>query len=338
MTALKDFQRLECQGVWRAGPDAQRRDVIVAVGKATLTISDQQDTAISHWSLPAIERLNPGERPAIFRPGPDANDTLELTDDTMIRAIEKVRSAIKRRRPHPGRLRHWLVGGAIVLIAALAVFWLPGAMIKYTASVVPTAKRIAIGEVLLANIRRVSGRPCDFVLGTQSLALLQTRLFAARPGKIVVLAGGVQMAQHLPGNIILLNRQLVEDHEQVDVAAGYALVESLRASENDPLVLMLKDTGLPAAFRLLTTGNIPDPMLAKYAERLLVSEPAKVSESAVLNLFQKTKIRSSPYAYAVDISGETTLALIEADAGGGHVVMPILGDEDWISLQGVCGE
>ena len=61
MTVLAKYQRLEAEGIWRADPEAQRQDVIVAIGEATLTISAANGTALAHWSLPAIERLNPGE-------------------------------------------------------------------------------------------------------------------------------------------------------------------------------------------------------------------------------------------------------------------------------------
>jgi len=338
MTALKDFQRLESPGIWRATPDARRRDVIVSFGDAALTLSDHQETAITHWSLPAVERINPGERPATFRPGQDALDVLEITDDTMIRAITKVQSAIRRRRPHPGRLRLALVTGAAALIAALAIFWLPGAMVRYTASVVPMSKRAAIGEDLLANIRRVSGRPCNTHLGQQSLARLQTRLFGPGSGRIVVLAGGVKNTEHLPGQIILINRSLVEDHEEVDVAAGYAVVEYLRARRHDPLVRLLNAVGLRASFRLLTTGDIAAPELASYAESLLTTEPATIAQSAILAQFATIGMRSSPYGFAVDISGETTLALIEADRTSERAANPLLDDGDWVSLQGICGE
>lgn len=336
MTALKDFERLECQGIWQADAQAQRRNVIVSVGEATLTLSDSQDTAIAHWSLPAVERTNPGERPAQFRPGPDATDILELTDDTMIRAIAKVQKAIQRRRPHPGRLRFGMIGSGAVLIAGLTFFWLPGAMIDYTASVVPATKRAEIGESLLANISRVAGKPCDDALGQQSLTQLQTRLFGGQGQKVVVLSGGVRTAQHLPGNILLLNRAIVEDYEQVDVAAGYLLVENLRAQGNDPLVRLLRDAGLSTAFRLLTTGDIPKETLSSYAETLVVSEPLAVSEQQIVEQFQKSQIRASPYAYALDISGETTVNLIEADAKN-PTYEAILNDGEWVSLQGICG-
>ena len=338
MTALKKFERLESPGIWLAGPDAQRRDVIVSVGDTTLTLSDQTETALAHWSLPAVQRINPGQRPALFRPGADATESLELTDDTMIRAIDKVQKAIERRRPHPGRLRLTLLGASVLLGAALALFWLPGAMIKYTASVVPDARRADIGEDLLANIRRVSGKPCDTALGQRALQQMHARLFPQQAGRIVVLTGGVQHAEHLPGNIILLNRGLVEDYEDPAVTAGFALAEDQRARQYDPLLRLLREVGLVPTFRLLTTGNIPDAALSAYAEILLNSPAAPISDAAMLARFQSAALRVSPYAYALDISGETTIGLIEADPISGDAVGAILSDSDWVSLQGICGE
>ncbi|MDA0961937.1 MAG: hypothetical protein O2898_03345, partial [Proteobacteria bacterium] len=139
MTALKKYQRLEATGLWRPAPGEQRREVIVSVGDATLVITDTKDQPLAHWSLAAIERQNPGERPAIYSPDGDPGETLELAEgeDQMIRAIEKLRSAIERSRPHPGRLRLVSVGLSCLAVVALAVFWLPGAMLRHATEVVP---------------------------------------------------------------------------------------------------------------------------------------------------------------------------------------------------------
>jgi hypothetical protein len=80
MTALSEYQRLEAPGVWRPTPDAQRRDVIVALGEATLVLTDQKDTALAHWSLAAVERRNPGgcprsSPPAMTRPRNSSSPT-----------------------------------------------------------------------------------------------------------------------------------------------------------------------------------------------------------------------------------------------------------------------
>jgi hypothetical protein len=338
MTALKDFQRLECIGIWRATPDAQRRDVIVSLGDATLVIANHKGTALSHWSLPAIERLNPGERPALFRPGPDAVESLEIDDETMIRGIARVHSAIESRRPHPGRLRLSLFAGGAAAVLALAIFWLPGAMTSYTASVIPTAKRVSIGQTMLTNIRRVAGKPCNTPAGQTALERMRRRLLGDVPGRLVVLSSGVAQSKHLPGGIILLNRALIEDYEGPEVAAGYVLIEKLRADRSDPVVELLDFTGLFSALKLLTTGNIAASNLDAYSEDFLTRPDDFVPQDAILAAFKEASVRSSPYAYAVDISGETTIGLIEADPVTPQTAVQVLTDGDWVALQGICGE
>jgi hypothetical protein len=168
MTALQEYKRLETFGIWHASPKDQRRDVIVSLGEATLTISDSKMSALSHWSLPAILRLNPGETPACFGPGPDMPEVLELDDAMMVAAIEKVRSAIDRRRQPPARLRHLLSRAAALIVAGALFLWLPGALIRQAVAVVPDAKRIEIGEALLVDIKRVAGSPCETQLGRRA--------------------------------------------------------------------------------------------------------------------------------------------------------------------------
>lgn len=338
MTALKQYARLESMGVWRESPATQRRDVVVSFGDSTLVISDKADTALAHWSLAAVRRLNPGQQPAVFSPGADATESLEIEDDTMVAAIEKVRTLIARRRPQPGRLRAGLLAAGLVLGLGLLVFWMPTALLNHTVSVLPPATRSEIGTELLTAITRVAGQPCVTERGAAALSRLSTRLLGPEGGEIVVVPGGVRAAQHLPGGLILVNRALVEDHETPDVVAGYVLAETLRRASADPMARLLRAVGIPATIRLLTTGEVPAERLTTYAEQLLTAEPQPVAEAALLARFAAARVPSSAYAYALDISGERTLALIEADpmvAGG---AVPVLADSDWVSLQGICGE
>lgn len=65
MTALNQYERLEAFGVWRETPKAQLRDVVVSFGDATLILTDpRSNVPLTHWSLPAVTRLNPGAMPA----------------------------------------------------------------------------------------------------------------------------------------------------------------------------------------------------------------------------------------------------------------------------------
>lgn len=337
MTALKKYSRLECSGLWRDSPTAQRREVIVAFREATLVLSDpKSETAVSHWSLPAIERLNPGEFPALFAPGVEAIETLELDDADMIGALEMVRNALAGQRAKPGRLRGVLLGSGTVLVLALGAFWLPDALVKHTASVLPAATRAAIGQAALADLQRLTGSPCATPLGSFALTALGDKLFGPHRAQILILREGVTQATHLPGGAILIGRDIVEDQNGPEVLAGLAVMERLRAEARDPILPVLDHAGLTATFRLLTSGVLPDQAIAGYGEVLLQAAPVAVPDDVALAGFRSAGLSSAPYAYHIDPSGESTLALIEADPLAGLIPEPLMADAEWVSLQDIC--
>lgn len=340
MTALSQYDRLESPGLWRAHPEAQRLNVILSIGDATLTISDTRDRALAHWSLPALHRLNPGASPALYAPSgdPEEAETLEIDDDDMIAAIEKVRAVIARRRPRSGRLRLTLTGIALVGAVALGTVWLPDALVRETVSVLPDVTRQAVGQRLLTRIRRVAGTPCAGNLGRAALARLGRRVLSEAQAQLVVVSAGVTASGHLPGGIILLNRALVEDYEEPDIAAGFILAESERARRVDPMAALLHHAGTLATAKLLTTGQIADEVLDTHAEALLTAPAAALPDAALLSRFAAARVRSTPYAYALDQTGETTLGLIEADPVPLAEAEPLIADADWVGLQGICGE
>lgn len=336
MTALKQFQRIEATGLWRPSPDEQRREVVVSIGEATLTITDFNDRALTHWSLAALERQNPGVFPAIFNPDGDPDETLELdqSETTMIEAIDRLQRAIDRARPHPGRLRWASVGGVVAAVAAVLLFWLPGALQSHVVNVVPQIKRQDIGNTILQRIERVSGRACASADAQLSLQKLADRTGVRR---IVVLPAGVHESLALPGGIVLLNRALVEDNEDPAVAAGYVLAERARAARRDPLDDLLERTGPTAAFRLLTTGELTPEIVDSYSEQILSEPHPAIPDEDLLEVFAQAALPTTPYAYARDITGETVLGLIEADPMSGRPQQQVLPDRDWVRLQNICG-
>lgn len=337
MTALKQYQKLESPGLWRDVPEAQRREVVVNFGEASLVLFDPRtDTALSHWSLPAVHRLNPGAVPAIYSPGSDALETLEIADPDMIAALETVRNALAHARPRPGRLRGAMVLSVTTLVVGLAVFWLPGALETHTALVIPQATRLAIGKMALADLGRVAGSPCTTVAGQRALKNLGQRIFGADAPQIVILRDGTVPALHLPGPIIALNRSLIEAQDGPETAAGFALAEMARADRLDPMIALLHHAGLRATLRLLTSGALPASAVEGYAEILLRSPGTVIDDGPLLARFAAADLPSSPYAYGLDPSGETTLGLIEADPLRGGPALPVLADGDWISLQTIC--
>jgi hypothetical protein len=338
MTALNEYQRLEATALWRPDPEAQRRDVYVSLGDATLVIHDGRDMALSHWSLPAITRLNPGVLPARYAPGDEAPEEIEVADPTMIEAIERVRAVVERGRPHPGRLRTGIAAALVLAVASVGVFWVPGALVRQTASIVPDATRAQIGAGMMAEIRQLVGPPCATQQGQRALATLSRRLMPDMATTLIVVPSAIRTTRHLPDGTILVGRGLVEDYDTPEVVAGYILAEAERMDRTDPLEAILEGAGIRPALHLLTSGDLPDDAVRDAARRVVAADdPPPPSADALLPRFTAAGLRLAPYAYAVDPSGEATLALIEADPVTADGTRPVLGDDAWVALQNICG-
>ena len=108
-------------------------------------------------------------------------------------------------------------------------------------------------------------------------------------------------------------------------------------NEDDPLRRLLRAVGPIETFRLLTTGDIAPAALAAYAETVLTVHGDRPADPVLLARFAAAGVPSTPFAYEEDVTGETTLALIEADPLRGKAEAPLLSDAEWVSLQGICG-
>ncbi len=341
MTALKEYARLESTGLWRDAADGQRREVGLIFGNASLVIVDNAGRPLTHWSMPAMRRINPGLMPAIYTPDAAGTETLELADDVMVDAIEKVLRSVARATPRPGRLRNAGIAFTLALILGLGIFWLPGALRQQTLQVMPAVKRSEIGATLLGHIQRLTRPTCRDPLGTQALALLNARLFGAGQGQIVVIPdgpdGGLAHVIDLPGQIIVLGQSQIETAAEPAVLAGAILAATATRTTRDPLDPILREAGLMTTLRLLTTGDIPTGILQDHAASLLAAAPPRPDIDQLVPAFDTAQVPLTPWAYTIDSTGQTVLDLIEADPLTGQNPPEVLGDGDWISLQGICG-
>lgn len=331
---LAKYQRLESEGVWRADEDAQRRDIIVSIGEATLTLTDLNEVALTHWSLPAIRRQNPGTRPAIYAPGEDTSETLEIADDEMIDAVEKVLRAVRKQGRHPGRLRSFIIGGVSFVILLLVVFWLPGAISRYATSIIPIETRNNIGTRLAIDVERLTGAHCEDVAARIALDRLTRRLFPENTPRVLILPSALETTQHLPGGTILVSHKLVEDFETVDVLAGFLLAENLRRRSSDPFERLLRDAGLAAALGLLTTGDMNEDDLRTHAESLIAANPASLPANALAAAFMRSEVKPDDYIAAATPPAATSDIL--KDTSAQIPTSPLLTDSEWIALQQIC--
>lgn len=338
MTALKEYQRLESGGLWRATEDAQRREVTVSFGDATLVIADTAGRPLTHWSLAAVARSNPGTRPAVFAPDAGADETLEIDDPLMIDAIEKVRKTLARRRPRQGRLRGLGTAAIIAGVAALGYFWLPDALRDQAQRVMPASKRTEIGAGVLNRLQRLTGPVCREDRGRAALTRFESRLFGADSGiQIVVMPLGQDTALALPGGIIALDRALVERLDDPAIAAGYALAARRSGVLDDPMGAMLRQAGFVKTLRLLATGDLPSDVIAGFATGLIGDQaPDPVPEAELLPVFAAANVSSAPYGRHLQQKGQPVMELIVADPVEADSAPPVIADRDWVALQGIC--
>lgn len=336
MTALDRYVRLESEALWRAEPQSQRRNVTIAFGDATLVILDGTGRPLAHWSLPALIRQNPDEMPAIYAPDEDASEILEIADTTMVDAIEEVRKALAKARPHPGKLRHWLTAGLIVATLALAVFWLPGALTRQTLAVVPAPKRLEIGAEMLGYVQNTTGPACRSSRADAAAARLSQRLFGPDTQvQFVVVPRLQQGAVSLPGRVILLDYEMLQSADDPAVAAGFSLAADVAANDSDPLERLLKEAGLVTTFRLLTTGELPSSVLRESVDMLLAGANMPNDTVGLRTALQNAQIPQGPYLAAMD-ARTGSMPDLGADPLAERDIPLILNDSDWVSLQNIC--
>lgn len=332
MTALKQFERLESLGLWRASTDAQRVEVVVSFGDSTLVISDINSKPLTHWSLAAVTRLNPGERPALFSVDDDASETLEIQDADMIDAVEKIRTAVERAKPRPGRLRFYI--GATIIAAFIIglVIWLPDAAARYATAIVPDAKAEDLGDKALRHAHQLTGAPCSTPDGERALRVLERRILKTPSNRIYIVEMGKRNSALLPGGKILLNKRLVTDFSGPDVLSSYALLERAAEDEHPPLYDLFKFSGGRETLRFLATGEVASPLLDAFSEDRILGTPKRPLPINLAALFDVAELSAAEFSkLEPDYVSLDTLMDEQMEP------QPILSDAEWLALQEICG-
>lgn len=335
MTALRKYQRLESSGLWRETPETRLQEVLVALRSTTLILSDPKtECPLTQWSLPALQRLNPNQLPALYAVAEDKGETLEIEDRDMILALETVKDTLERRRPRTGRLRGSLFGGTAAVLLAFALFWLPGSLIDYTANMLPLATRAQLGQLALADLRRLTGSACTSPLGTAALERLARRIDPITPPDVKVLREGLTRPIALPGDLVLLPEKLLEQSDGADAIAGMVIAERRRVVGREPTKALLHFAGLWATLRLLTSGTLAPQSLAGYGESLLQTEPTPLSDADLVSAFKTAAITTRPYEDLLNAALKTSPHLADPMPNGSDPV--VLEDGVWLSLQAIC--
>lgn len=344
MTALDKYKKLEGPGLWARSRDEQRREVLVSFGDASLVISDSRSlNVLSHWSLPAVERLNPGKRPALYSPDAESGEVLELDDDWLIDALKVVQAALRPPRSLLSRLRRPILAGLSVgaVVAAWAV--VPPALISHTASVVPMAKRVELGDMVRADLVATGARECRSSNAEAALASLQRALFQT-PAQILVMRGlplETPRIQHVMGRYFLIDARLLDEADSAEALAGALLMAAQRSADEDPLRPLLRHAGVIATFRLLTSAELPRGSMRGYANALLRASLPAPALDPLLERFARVDLSTralvdNPSPLDPGLA-ELAAQLREKDPLAGEpVVTALLSDGQWVSLQNIC--
>lgn len=329
MTALPEFERLESPGVWRTGPEAQRRDVVVSFGDATLILSDAAGRPLTHWSLAATKRIGGTAEAAVFSPDPDGRETLELTETLMIDAIERIERSVARKRPHPGALRGLIAGTLVAGVLGLAYFWLPGALITQANTALPTSGLQRIDTGLTQALAEITGPTCNTSRGNRGTRSLQERI--KHPAPIMVVPEPLPQPLLLPGGTLIIdNARLTRAQEPAEIAGQLV---ATRTTDTPPLTKVLEHVGIMGTIHLLTTGRLRDTDLRKAARGLVSAAPAPKSIQSLVSAFAQAEIPAGPWASGAGLTGQSVVQQI-SDEGS---YPPVLADRDWIGLQTICG-
>ncbi len=327
MTAIDGLDRLESPALWRPGAGQQRRDVYVAIGNAELVIQDSNGAALSHWSLPALVRRNPGETPALYGPATDDDEELEIEETAMIAALDRVMTAVEKGRQRPGALRRLIVGLVAGFLVGVALIWLPGTLRRQAENFMPVAQRAEVGDRMLGELTLLTGAPCGTAIGNEALSILRQRILPTTPIRLTVLRNLPQPAMALPGGTIAISDSVLITQDDPDVAAGHVLAAAISARQQAPLSRFLEQMGFIDLLRLLMKGQITDRSITEHVEDLLLAPESSLSAEILRPGFDMARLAWGPYATAV--------GLPRGDVPPSRMP-PALDDPSWQALREIC--
>ena len=327
--------------MWREAPDAQRREVVLSLGRTALLVKDLNDNVLAHWDLHAIDRLNPNQFPAIYSPGATESETIEITDPHMIDAID-VFHAISHKPMRRSRLRKRFAFACFAVIIATGAYFgmtlLPNALEDQAVLVTPQVRIQSIDNSLLSAISMVDGSECDsrisaVVLGTLTGAVaLDTRI------KVGFAEIGERQSVHLPGGMILLDRSLLGPDSDPELAASFILLEHAASRDRRQFRELIRFAGSWHTMAFLLGREFPARVLHEFAPKILAQSPSLEGSEHLLALFSNAGLSSIPLAEAIGLESPLGEALSQAEETGaqGSGNGPIVDMADWNLLREAC--
>ncbi|MEM8789442.1 MAG: hypothetical protein AAGE76_14375 [Pseudomonadota bacterium] len=332
MTALEEYLRLEAPGRWRETPQAAWREVVVSFGHASLVLTDFSDTALTHWSLAAVQRVADSDDGTVrYAPDAGAAEMLEITDPAMVEAIARAQRMAQPPRHSPA-LRGYLRTGAwaLLIVAAVAAAAVAGyGLVRQQApALISPEQAAAVSAEVEAGLgaRRCTGAP-----GVRALGQIAARLQV----DVAVMDWAAPAVAELPDGTILLARAEVERAVSAEVVAGWAALAQVAAPA--PLPRWLDGLNPRTLLKFVTSGTFA---------------PADIE--ALAGLVRATPLPRDPDLLRIALDGLATRGIDPVPfrrgaAARGLLPAPGTADEhppprpllpqdrDWVALQNICG-
>ncbi len=374
MTALERYAKLEAEARYFDGQSAEPRSVVVSFGERSLVIMGYDEVAVAHWPLASLRALGrKGETPAQLVPHGDSDERLVLTDADMLAAIAAVCPELYHRPvDRKGVRRAVLWSGGAVGALVLMVFVLIPALAGRLALLIPPEREQQLGDAVVEQLKTMlsylgSGeRPtvCETPSGLAALDAMSERLMPdpemPYPLRVGVLDHGMINAVALPGGRILLFRGLLEAASTPEEVAGVLAHEIGHVIHRDPTRMALRAAGT-AGILGLVLGDVFGASIVVVATDAVLNasyqrEAEARADAVALRLLNRAELPSTPFAEFFEkmrekygdtegalklISSHPGLAVraeraAEADRIGDAPFEPVIDDQQWVALKGIC--
>lgn len=326
------------------GSSARSQMVSLRLGRALeITVDSAGEPML--WAFHRLQSAVPlgrSSKDVLLSSLDHAGETLFVNDPDFVgqllrQADQLSTSASRWNYAKPG-LAVALAGG---LIAGI-VYGFNLSPLKWTASMIPSSVRAAIGEQALQSFTSGSGE-CTKESGKAALEAMATRLTSSIDGlpafNIRVVDDDMVNAFAVPGERVVLMRGLIDEAKSADEVAGVLAHEMGHGIELHPETGILRAVGIAAAAELVlsgsssTLGNMGTMLLqlryTRDAEReaddhaLRILKAAGVSSKPLADFFDRIDKLGLPDTDGSDqsqTSGSETGTTPEPSAGSGSIV------------------
>ncbi len=373
MTALAQYTTLEAEAHYFNGESAQPRNVVISFRERSLVIMGFDEEVLAHWPLASLRALGPrGDSAMQLAPHPNSDERIVLSDRQMLKAIAEVCPGLYHRkvdRKGVGRALAW-AGGALASMA-LIVFVLLSALAGQLALMIPPESEQQLGDAIVEQIQSglelmTGHRPeiCDYPRGQEALqrmvARLGTEMGLPYPLRVGVIDHEMVNAFAVPGGRIVFMRGLLEAADSPEEVAGILAHEIGHVVNHDPTREALRAAGTAGILGLLLGDVFGAGIVVVASDALINASYGRDAESnadeTAYALLAKAELPSRHlasfftrlrkeygdadgvlklFASHPGLGGRAERAAA-ADRIGGGTYEPVLSDQDWIALRGIC--